>query len=79
MILVDSQPQNFIKVNFKKIIRCNIFKSHNWTCRAMEGIDPTEEQIKGGAKGFAEYAKMYCKNCGKESKLNKKLEDKIIK
>ena len=39
--------------------------SHEWTCAAGEGIPPTPKQIEKGAKGFWEYATMYCKACGK--------------
>lgn len=44
---------------------------HNWTCKADQGIPPTQEQTDGGIDGFFDYAKMYCKDCGEESKLNK--------
>ncbi|CAG7581489.1 MAG: hypothetical protein SLAVMIC_00867 [uncultured marine phage] len=68
-----------MKLNLGKIINCNIFKVHNWTCKAQEGIDPTPEQVSRGKKGFIEYSKMYCKTCGKESKLNKEFEKKLTK
>lgn len=38
---------------------------HNWTCAAEQGIKPTPEQVNGGIDGFYDYAKMYCKQCGK--------------
>lgn len=53
-----------------QIIGC-LFGIHEWTCKANEGIKPTE--IKMTIQGFKEYAKMYCKHCGKESKLNSRL------
>jgi hypothetical protein len=53
-------------------IACKIFGLHTWTCKAEEGINPTNQQLKS-MKGFADYAKMYCKHCGKESKLNERL------
>lgn len=49
---------------------CYIMKMHNWTCNAEQGIPPTKEQSEGGMEGFWDYAKMYCKDCGKESDLN---------
>lgn len=60
-------------MRFVKWITCNIFGLHEWTSKASEGIKPTEDQVKRGLSGFADYAKMYCKHCGKESKLNKRL------
>ena len=59
-------------MNWKKIILCYIFSEHNWTCKAMEEIQPTEEEAINLEEGFKSYAKMYCKRCGKESKLNLK-------
>lgn len=48
--------------------------AHDWTCKAMEGIPPDPipkgESIPDTMLRFKEYAKMYCKTCGKESKLN---------
>jgi hypothetical protein len=40
---------------------------HDWTCAAKEGTRATEEQLQRGVAGFVDYAKMYCKRCGKES------------
>jgi hypothetical protein len=57
-------------------ISCNILGIHEWTCNAKEGIPATEKQIRGGIMGFADYAKMYCKYCRKESKLNRRLKAK---
>lgn len=60
-------------------INCHIFGMHEWTCNASEGIKPNEQQLKEGMSaeqamaGFKDYAKMYCKNCKKESKLNDRL------
>lgn len=48
--------------------RCFI-GDHEWTCAAKEGIEPTREQLgydgNGSISGFLDYAKMYCKRCGK--------------
>jgi hypothetical protein len=48
-------------------------KSHNWTSAAEEGFPPTQDQLKNGISGFKDYAVMYCKDCGKESKLSHEL------
>lgn len=45
---------------------------HEWTCAANKGIKATNDQL-GSWQGFKDYVKMYCKHCGKESKLNKRL------
>lgn len=44
--------------------------SHDWTCAAAEGIKPTQQQIDAGMPGFQNYATMYCKRCGRVSKLS---------
>jgi hypothetical protein len=54
----------------KRLISCKLFKYHNWTSNYNEDIPPTEDQL-GSIKGFWDYAKMYCKDCGAESKFNK--------
>jgi hypothetical protein len=46
------------------------FAGHDWTCKAAEDIPPTESQLKHGVSGFYDYAKMYCKRCGRESGRN---------
>lgn len=59
---------------FKKFSRwfsCRIIGAHEWTCHVEEGIRMTKEQVAAGEKGYWEYARMYCKHCGKMSKLNK--------
>ena len=43
---------------------------HEWTCNADQGIKATQEQLNNGIDGFYDYAKMFCKNCKVESKLN---------
>ena len=43
---------------------------HDLTCAATEGQDPTPEQLARGVAGFFEYAKLYCKRCGYEYKLD---------
>lgn len=48
------------------------FCHHDWTCAAIEGIEPTAEQLLG-LEGFKDYAKMYCRKCEYESKLNERL------
>ena len=45
---------------------------HDWTCAAKEEIKPTPLQLKTGLEGIKDYVKMYCKRCGKQSKLNSK-------
>lgn len=44
---------------------------HDWTTSANEGKKPTTQQAQGGILGFWDYAKMYCKKCGKISDLNR--------
>lgn len=48
----------------KVFFQCKVFKMHNWTCATEQGIPATTEQLKGGAAGFWDYSKMYCKDCG---------------
>lgn len=55
----------------EKVLGCYIFKTHDWTCAANEGIPPTPEQLHGGVTGFLEYAKTYCKRCEVESETSK--------
>jgi hypothetical protein len=50
--------------------KCSIMGMHQWTCKSMEGIPPTKEELETGIKGFNSYAKMYCKRCNKISKLS---------
>lgn len=56
-------------INFKKLWLCKIIQSHDWTCKAGEGIKPTEEELST-ADSFWSYAKLYCKECGHVSKLS---------
>ena len=56
-----------------------LFGMHEWTCDAQEGKKPTKKQIDaikagedGLAGGFFDYAKMYCKYCGKEADVSKR-------
>jgi len=57
-------------------IRCNIFKHHNWTSaiqerggKPQEGLDTAEKLIAAVRKD----ARLYCKDCKRESELNKRL------
>jgi hypothetical protein len=54
-----------------KIWNCRIWRLHDWTCAAEEGVKPTEKQLSGGFEGFMDYAKMYCRRCGEVSKLSR--------
>ena len=51
-------------------ISCRVFGAHDWTCKAKEGIDPSEDEkpVPGDgletARRFWIYARMYCKRCG---------------
>jgi len=47
------------------------FCSHDWTCKASQGILPPKDGIKD-IKSFYEYATMYCSNCGKVSDISKR-------
>ena len=49
----------------RKLWCCWIWRFHDWTCAAAEGIAPTVTQITGGVDGFFDYARMYCRRCGK--------------
>ncbi len=59
-------------------IRCHIFGLHDWTTdlkerggKPMEGLD-TPEKVKAA---LINDCKMYCKDCGHQSELNKRLEN----
>ena len=45
-------------------LKC-LIGDHQWTSAAEEGIDATKAQREGGIEGFYDYARMYCKQCGK--------------
>lgn len=51
---------------------CKILKFHTWTSAQQEGVKATKDQLDRGVEGFKEYAKMYCSECGHESKYNLK-------
>ena len=53
-----------------KVYHCYLWRWHDWTCDAAEGIPATPEQLATGIEGFYDYAKMYCKRCGKVSDLS---------
>lgn len=61
---------------FYRLWNCRIWKFHKWTCNHEQGIKPTKEQLENGIEGFYDYAKMYCKICGTESKLSKQIRCK---
>lgn len=49
-------------------LACHLLQSHDWTCKAQESIKPDPPLREGMdliAADFYEYAKMYCKRCGK--------------
>lgn len=47
------------------------FGWHDWTCAAEQGIKATNEQLADPFCGFWDYAKMYCKHCGTESRISR--------
>ncbi len=57
----------------KLFFQCKVMQCHNWTSAAQEGFPPTQEQVDSGINGFKDYAVMYCKDCGKISKLSHEL------
>jgi len=60
----------------KKILgwlACHILGAHDWTSKAQEGIKPNHIELANPILGFKMYAQMYCKKCGKISKLNNRL------
>ena len=61
--------------SLEEIFKCHICGSHDWTSDALQDKPPTKEQVGAGMDGFWNYAKMYCKRCGKESELNKKIDN----
>lgn len=63
-----------LKSWLERLWQCKIWRFHEWTCDAAEGIKPTPEQVAGGVDGFYDYAKMYCKRCGKVSDLYYRLK-----
>ena len=43
---------------------------HDWTCKAREGIKPDANRVATDTVSyFYEYAKMYCRDCGKVSRF----------
>jgi len=48
--------------------------NHGWTSDAQEGIKPSQKHMEGlkdnAAGALFDYGKMYCKHCGKESKVS---------
>ena len=57
-----------------KLVTCWMFGDHDWTCAAKEGVPPTREQLKD-INGFLDYARMYCRRCGKESDISRHNRD----
>lgn len=49
-----------------------LFKFHDWTSKALEGIPFTKEEIADVEKTI-DYTKMYCKHCNVESEISKKV------
>lgn len=49
----------------KKFFLCYVLQDHDWTCNANEGIPATAEQLQAGVAGFFDYARMWCRRCGK--------------
>lgn len=74
-------------MGIKKFILCHILGMHDWTSKAEQGIPPTipvtitdaNSKTSGGLTelDFWEYAKMYCKCCGKVSPLSQKEIDRV--
>lgn len=58
---------------FYRLWNCRIWKFHDWTSAAQQGIPPTPEQLKS-VDGFWDYATMYCKRCGRISNLSKRVK-----
>lgn len=54
-----------------RTLQCKLLQDHDWTCAAAEGVQPTSEQLTSGVDGFYDYAKMYCKRCGKLSEISR--------
>ena len=61
----------YLIVIFTRLWNCHIWRSHDWTCAAAEGVQATPEQLANGVDGFYDYAKMYCKRCGNESEISR--------
>ena len=57
-------------MNILRWISCKILGNHVWTSKAME--DKPAPKILD-REGFKDYAKLYCKHCKYESKLNSRL------
>lgn len=48
----------------KILFWCYLFRDHDWTCSALEGITPDREKVAVDPVGyFEEYSQMYCKRC----------------
>src|SRR5574337_861569 len=56
---------------FLKLWKCHIWRFHDRTCAAAEGIPATQKQIADGVQGFYNKEKMYCKRCGAESEISR--------
>lgn len=61
----------------KKIWHCYIFGSHEWTSPIQEGV-PVRVPEKGATmqevkQCLYESSRMYCKRCGYESELSKRI------
>jgi hypothetical protein len=60
-------------MEIRQWINCHLLGDHDWTCAAEEGIPPTHFQRHGGLAGFMDYAKMYCRACGKVYKESERV------
>ena len=47
-----------------RFLKC-LIGLHDWTYAANEGVKATQEQLDAGIDGFWDYAKMYCRGCGR--------------
>lgn len=56
----------------KCFMLCRVLGNHDWTSRAQQGIPPTREQLST-PDGFWDYAKMFCRRCGRVSRLNDRI------
>lgn len=51
----------------KRLLLCWALDAHDWTSAAEQGLRPTQNQLSMGQPGFWEYARMYCRRCGRIS------------
>jgi len=50
---------------------CVLLGSHEWTCRAQQGVLPAPQDWRS-AEAVVEYSRCYCARCGRNNRFNMK-------